>query len=198
MKRNMATLQIKPFPWKCPRCRKRTVRPSIQPFSHDMEHDGRTYSIHIPDLEMPSCSDCGVIIRDDLSNARICAALRQAVGLLSPEQMRENREALGLTQKEFAKLLGIAESTVSRWETGGQIQQRSLDRLMRLFFALPEVRRALRIFEDDLGMRDLGISVLPTASGSASGSNQELQAVKIALQKVMSSCQDALRLSEAR
>jgi hypothetical protein len=37
----------------------------------------------------------------------------------------------------------VGPATVSRWETGGQVQQRSLDKLLRLYFTLPEVRRAL-------------------------------------------------------
>jgi DNA-binding transcriptional regulator YiaG len=54
-------------------------------------------------------------------------SLRDAAGLLSPEQIRQNREALRLTQKQLANLMRISESTLSRWETGGQIQQRCMD-----------------------------------------------------------------------
>jgi DNA-binding transcriptional regulator YiaG len=47
------------------------------------------------------------------------------------------------TQKELAVQLAVAEATLSRWETGGQIQQRAMDKLLRLFFGLPAVRVAL-------------------------------------------------------
>ena len=40
-------------------------------------------------------------------------------------------------------LLRVAKETVSRWETGAQIQQRAMDLLLRLFFDIPEVRRQL-------------------------------------------------------
>jgi hypothetical protein len=49
--------------------------------------------------------------------------------------------------------LRIASATVSRWETGAQIQQRALDLLMRLFFGLSEVRSALA---DEQTVRTLG------------------------------------------
>jgi hypothetical protein len=35
----------------------------------------------------------------------------------------------------LAAHLGVAKETVSRWETGGQIQQRGYDLLLRLYFA---------------------------------------------------------------
>jgi hypothetical protein len=38
----------------------------------------------------------------------------------------------GLTQKPFANLLDVGEATVSHWETGAQIQQRAMDRFLRL------------------------------------------------------------------
>ncbi len=55
-------------------------------------------------------------------------------------QRSARRESLGLTQKQLADFLLISDSTLSRWETGGQIQQKSLDRLLRAFFALEEFR----------------------------------------------------------
>ena len=80
---------------------------------------------------------------DDEANNRVSDALRAKAMLLTPEEIRRGREALGLTQKQMAQYLQVGESTLSRWETGGQIQQRSLDRLMRLYFHVPEARRYL-------------------------------------------------------
>jgi transcriptional regulator with XRE-family HTH domain len=62
---------------------------------------------------------------------------------LQPHEVRAGREGLGLTQKELASYLQIADATLSRWETGAQIQQRSMDRLLRGFFFVPEFRRFL-------------------------------------------------------
>jgi transcriptional regulator with XRE-family HTH domain len=61
-----------------------------------------------------------------------------------------------MTQKEAADRMGIAEATLSRWLTGTQIQSRSLDNLMRVFFAFPEVRVALdgQAPNPSLGTRD--------------------------------------------
>jgi putative zinc finger/helix-turn-helix YgiT family protein len=125
-------------------------------YTTTIEHDGRTYSITVPDLEIPRCSKCGAMVRDDASNRRISDALRQQIGLLTPEQIRQNRDALDLSQKQLSGMLGIAESTLSRWETGAQIQQRAMDRLLRLFFEFPEFCVAL---EDEASIRKLGETV---------------------------------------
>jgi transcriptional regulator with XRE-family HTH domain len=74
--------------------------------------------------------------------------------LLSPEEIAAALERLNMTQKEAAERLGIAEATLSRWLTNTQIQTRAMDNLLRVYFAIPEVRQALGGLEQD---RQLGI-----------------------------------------
>ena len=146
-----------PFPWPCGKCGEQAVERATLPYSTVVQYDGRSDTVEVPEFQVPRCKNCGALVFDDPANDQIADALRQQVGLLSPERIRGNRESLGLTQRDFANLLGVGESTVSRWETGSQIQQRSLDCLMRLFFAFPEVRDAL-IGRDRLA--DLGTQVV--------------------------------------
>jgi putative zinc finger/helix-turn-helix YgiT family protein len=134
---------MKPFPWKCGTCRQRGLIPAVLDYQADVGHDGRIYPLTLPALSVFRCELCGAIVLDDEADKKITDALRQAAGLLSPEQIRRGREALGLTQKQLAHNLQVGEATLSRWETGGQLQQRSLDRLMRLYFQVPEARRFL-------------------------------------------------------
>jgi putative zinc finger/helix-turn-helix YgiT family protein len=145
-----------PFPWPCGKCGERAVERETLPYSTVVQYDGRAYTVEVPEFRVPRCQNCGAMVFDDAANDQITDALRRQVGLLPPDRIRSNRESLGLTQRDFAGLLGVGESTVSRWETGVQIQQKSLDRLMRLFFAFPEVRQAL-IGPDRLA--DLGMQV---------------------------------------
>jgi transcriptional regulator with XRE-family HTH domain len=69
--------------------------------------------------------------------------LRRQAGLLSPTEIKEKRTKLALTQAQLASYLKVAESTVCRWERGGQIQQRAMDLLLRAFFSVPQMQQFL-------------------------------------------------------
>src|SRR5262245_39108038 len=127
-------MKTKPFPWFCAGCRERAVYPAKVDYESTIEHDGRPYDVRIPGLEIRTCRKCGKRVMTDAVNRAVSDGLRRAAGLLTPGEILEGRKSPGLTQKELAALLGIADATLSQWETGAQIQQRSLDRLMRLAF----------------------------------------------------------------
>ena len=108
-----------------------------------IDHDGRKYFVSIPNLSVPKCSNCGSISIDDEADSQIEAAFRQEAKLLTPRAIRAGREAEGLTQQAFADLLGVAASTLSRWETGAQVQQRVMNDYLQAFFELPALRQYL-------------------------------------------------------
>jgi putative zinc finger/helix-turn-helix YgiT family protein len=139
----MQTPGEKPFPWKCGYCREKAVRRVTLPYSIEMQHDGRMYTVTIPDLEVPRCENCGELVLDSPATKRIEAEFREQLDLLKPEEIRRYREALHLTQRELAEHLCIAEATLSRWETGGQIQQRGYNKLLRHVFGLEDIRAAV-------------------------------------------------------
>lgn len=66
------------------------------------------------------------------------AVIREEEGLLLPEAIRALRERLGLTQREFEKLLGVGQKTVARWERGTVFQNRSTDALLRVLQCIPD------------------------------------------------------------
>ena len=135
---------MRPFPRKCVTCREVAVEPAVLPsYTVPMEHDGTVYDVTVPDLHTPRCANCGEVMLDDDAIDRLYHALREAAGLLMPEAIRAGRESLGLTQAQMASLLQAGPATVDRWETGGQIQQRAMDLLLRAFFQVPEFRRFL-------------------------------------------------------
>jgi putative zinc finger/helix-turn-helix YgiT family protein len=134
-------METRPYPWTCARCRQPAVYSDIVDYTTTIEHDGRAYTVTVPSLELPKCRNCGKLVMVDAANRRISEAFRREVGLLTPEEIRAGRTRCGLDQQTFADLLGISASTLSRWETGAQIQQRSLNRLMEAYFASAAVRR---------------------------------------------------------
>lgn len=151
-------VKAKPFPRYCPRCRKREVRPTIIAHQSQVLHDDELHTIEVPRLEVPQCGNCGEFVFDLYADDQISEALRAKLHLLTPEQIRANREALGLSPRELAALLGVAEEMVSDWEDSLRIQSRVEDNFLRVYFAAPEVRTLLASFRHD---PSLGASVVP-------------------------------------
>jgi DNA-binding transcriptional regulator YiaG len=92
---------------------------------------------------------------------QINEALRSHLHLLTPAEMRTALARVGLTQKEAADRLGIAEETLSRWFNEVQIQSRATDNLLRVFFTFPQVLTVLNGTTQDpqLGNTDISVSV---------------------------------------
>ena len=133
------------FAPKCAKCRQREMAIATFPYTAEIDHDGRAYTVAMASLSAPKCNNCGNFVFDDEASKQISAAFRQQVGLLSPEEIRSGRERLGLpTQQAFAEEFGVSVSTISRWESGAQIQQRVMDDFLRAFFAIPELRAFLK------------------------------------------------------
>jgi putative zinc finger/helix-turn-helix YgiT family protein len=151
--------KIRPFPWKCGRCRQREIYPIEEEYTTEIVHDGRSYTVTVPSLRTFRCRNCGEEVIDIEASRQISQAFRRQAGLLTPEEIRQNRKHLGLTQGELAERLSIAEATLSRWENGWQIQQRSLDKLLRLFFEVPEARRFLQPPASAAGHPALGVGM---------------------------------------
>ncbi|HTU18129.1 MAG TPA: type II TA system antitoxin MqsA family protein [Gemmataceae bacterium] len=147
----------RPFPWHCPKCRKKEVRPSIISYRCEMAHDGQLYSVTVPELTVPRCGHCGELVFNYPAEEQIRNALRSQLRLLTPKEIRAARTTLRLSEKDLADRLGVTEAAVSRWETGDQIQSRAVDNLLRVFFALPEVRSVLLGSNQD---PHLGIGIL--------------------------------------
>ncbi len=132
--------------YQCPQCRNRSLAEVVlAEYKTELDHDGRAYTLTMREVPVLNCSECGSQALTRAASDMATVALREAAGLLSPEKIRAGRTQLRLTQKELAKHLDLAESTLSRWETGAQIQQRCMDTLLRLFFEVPEVRLHLGV-----------------------------------------------------
>ena len=146
MPKNEQTIEVnrqKKYPIRCIECGKKEVRPAVIRREVEKNHDGRIYLLAIEDLPVTKCGDCGEVFFTTDSDDRIAAALREHLALLTPAQIRENLEALGLTQKDAAERIGVAPETLSRWLSGAMIQSRAMDNLLRSFFGSAEVRENL-------------------------------------------------------
>lgn len=96
-------------------------------------------------LKCPKCHE--VVLRSQdarrLSEDAI-AIYRRKHGLLSADQIRAIRERFDLTQAEFARLVRLGANTLSRWESGRNVQTEAMDTLLRLIRDLPGTIEYLR------------------------------------------------------
>ena len=142
-KAKRSALGERPFPWRCRHCDNKEVALAKTNYAAEVRHDGRLYTFTISDLELPVCQACGERVFTEKVDAQVNDALRAHINLLTPVQIRDAIKRVGMSQKNLAKCLGIAEATLSRWLSETQIQSRSMDKLLRIFFGFPDVRAAL-------------------------------------------------------
>lgn len=97
--------------------------------------------VSVPSAVHLRCPKCGeVVLR--LSDSRrlqedAIAIYRKKHGLFSADEIRALRQRFGLTQSELARLLRLGANTISRWESGRNVQTEALEMLLRLIRDLP-------------------------------------------------------------
>ncbi len=139
----MKDKKSKPFPRRCPDCGQRTLQPAIISHESSIRYEGRLHSIALVDLRVPQCDRCGSIVFDNDADAQIQSAFHDQLGLLRSTDIREGRRRLALSQVEMASHIGVAPETLSRWETGAMIQSAAMDKLLRVYFDVPEAKQYL-------------------------------------------------------
>ena len=78
------------------------------------------------------CDHCDFDYLDGEGERLKHQAVCRHLGVLTPEEIRRIREDHGLSRPAFAKLTGIGEASLSRWENGIKIQTPANDRYLRL------------------------------------------------------------------
>lgn len=93
------------------------------------------YAAH---LGCPKCDEIVLRFQDSKRLAEDAIAIyRRRHGLLSADEIRGIRERFDLTQADLARLLRLGANTVSRWESGRNVQTAAMDMLLRLIRDLP-------------------------------------------------------------
>ena len=131
------------YPKACGRCGG-SVTVSEDPVPVEL----RGETILVPDVEHGSCCRCGELFLDlsavEVIQKEAVRHSKQARGLLTPEEIRDLRRSLGMSQAAFEQLLGTGPKTVVRWEGGTVFQTATADRLMRVIRDLPQAVDALQ------------------------------------------------------
>jgi len=141
----------------CPAC-----QGQVKPI--EVEKQARVKGIDVSyAARLHQCAECGLELADIEETAamqeQLADAYRQAVGLLSSEEIRRLRQEKGLSQKALADALEVGIASIKRWETG-VVQSKSMDNLLRSLlqehpcnehtgnreFSIPRIRLVLDAF----------------------------------------------------
>jgi putative zinc finger/helix-turn-helix YgiT family protein len=97
--------------------------------------------ISVPSATHLKCPNCGEIVLRFQEAKRLLEdaseIYRRKHGLLSAEEIRAIRQRFDLNQADLARLLRLGANTVSRWESGRNVQTAAMDILLRLIRDLP-------------------------------------------------------------
>jgi putative zinc finger/helix-turn-helix YgiT family protein len=123
------------------------------------------------DVEAYVCPICklevATIAQGGATQRAMADAYRRKTGLLTGEEIQENRKRLGLTQKALADKMTVGIASIKRWE-GGIIQSQAMDKALRVAFWnqqhennytgnrkfwVQRVKLVLRYFESLLNMK---------------------------------------------
>lgn len=64
--------------------------------------------------------------------------------MITPQEIRNIRLAMGMTQEDWAKQLKVSVNTVSRWETGTQVPREMHEWMIRKVYELHGVVNSSR------------------------------------------------------
>ena len=82
-------------------------------------------------IPVHACNSCEFVISAEGAEKVRDAAVRLYQGLLTSEQIKEIRDNLGFSRREFSEAFGLPQASMERWENGRLIQSRSHDTLLR-------------------------------------------------------------------
>ncbi len=127
----------------CVNCVKKVEMSTNFYYTETRLHEGLEYTVSLQAYTGFQCTKCEEVYHTKHSENQIFCELKNVIGLLQTEEIRAGLKKTGYSQRGFAELTGIAEEVVSRWVNNRQMQSRSLDNFMRVFFNVKEARHVL-------------------------------------------------------
>ncbi len=112
------------------------------------------------------CSKCGdhevVIPRIEELHRVLAAAVVRQVSRLTKDEIRFLRKYLGYSGVDFAKIVGVAAETISRWENGKEKIGSSAEKLIRMLVVHTQPTRSypietLATITEDRSPKPLGV-----------------------------------------
>jgi putative zinc finger/helix-turn-helix YgiT family protein len=129
----------------CPSCGLGKLVPTTVTDHFFHEEDGTRMRVVVEKVPVEKCTKCDEVFRGPEAAQLHHEAICTTFGFLTPREIVDLRDKiLRLTQEEFSRLTGIGLATISRWERGRLVQNRAMDRYLRLLKDNPASVRYLK------------------------------------------------------
>ncbi|MEM6301294.1 MAG: hypothetical protein AAF749_06100 [Pseudomonadota bacterium] len=124
-------LQLAEHSTTCPACGSAEVMTGyeVSSFPYGTGTDQVWLDANVPVI---SCDACGFESDGPGADMKRHQAVCNHLGVLTPDEVREVRLLHGLNRADFARLTGLGEASLNRWEGGMKIQNGSIDSLLYL------------------------------------------------------------------
>ena len=116
----------------CPLCAEDDVAVTTTPHTFDHGTGDSMIELHVR-IPVCRCNSCRFEFLDDAAEHLKHRAICRHLGVLAPAEIRRIREHHGMIRAQFARLTGLDDASLGRWEKGLSIQTRAIDRHLRLF-----------------------------------------------------------------
>jgi len=127
----------------CPVCGTGSIKVEKKP--ETFEYKDQTLTL---ELTVYSCDVCGEGFFDNeemRKQQRVIKDFQRKVDrLLTSEEIKQIRNKYGLSQRELACILGIAEKSIAKYEAGFVAQSKAMDNLLRVIEKFPDVLKYLK------------------------------------------------------
>lgn len=134
---NFLTIHPKPA---CPLCGEKEVITYWDSFTFDYG-SGESATKLTAEVPVRRCETCDFDYLDENAERLKHEAVCQHLKVLSPAEIQRVREEYGMTRVRFARVTGLGEASLHRWENGLSVQTYANDRYLRLLTHKDNMRR---------------------------------------------------------
>jgi putative zinc finger/helix-turn-helix YgiT family protein len=136
------TVNLVPGP-KCPECETGHLVPFTRDEELDYDLGEETIKVLARNVPVERCDTCGMIASGPAAARVRHEALCRAAGLLTPTEIKALREQFGWSQQHLADLTDFGIATISRWERGRLLPNRSNNKVLQALRDCPPFRQYL-------------------------------------------------------
>ncbi len=135
--------QFIPTGTKCPECGVGQLLAFTRTEEFDFDLGDETVKVRAECVPVKKCDKCGTVMSGPEAAKVQHEAICRATGLLTPNEIKTIREKSGWSQQHLADLTGLGVATISRWERGRLLQNRSNNKVLLALRDCPPFREYL-------------------------------------------------------